>query len=132
MAEEQLKTVKEYIKKYNLEDELSNAVNQAIKLDSDDPYRVISDYLRKFAKVCTHYHDSECPPKLRLTRRQEQDEEEDEEDDVIQEGEEPVMRPAGRRQQVCYHGNRQPDALRWAAMSLPRVPFRPSGGSEKV
>jgi len=33
-----------------LENELSNAVNQAIKLDSDDPYRVISDYLRQFAK----------------------------------------------------------------------------------
>ena len=44
--------VKEYLKKYNLEDELSNAVNQAIKLQSDDPYRVISDYLKQFAKVC--------------------------------------------------------------------------------
>ena len=48
---EQLQAVKDYIAKYNLEDELSNAVNQAIKLDSDDPYRVISDYLRQFAKV---------------------------------------------------------------------------------
>ena len=51
MGEAQLQAVKEYIAKHNLEDELSNAVNQAIKLDSDDPYRVISDYLRKFAKV---------------------------------------------------------------------------------
>ena len=50
-GEAQLVAVKEYIAKHNLEDELSNAVNQAIKLDSDDPYRVISDYLRKFAKV---------------------------------------------------------------------------------
>jgi hypothetical protein len=48
---EQLEAVKAYIAKHNLEDELSNAVNQAIKLDSDDPYRVISDYLRQFAKV---------------------------------------------------------------------------------
>ena len=72
--------MKEHIAKHNLEDELSNAVNQAIKLDSDDPYRVISDYLRKFAK--------------------EQDEEEDDDDDVIPEGEEPVQRPTGRRQQV--------------------------------
>ena len=52
MGEAQLAAVKEYIAKWNLEDELSNAVNQAIKQDSDDPYRVISDYLRKFAKVC--------------------------------------------------------------------------------
>lgn len=80
MGEAQLQSVKEYIAKHNLEDELSNAVNQAIKLDSDDPYRVISDYLRKFAK--------------------EQDEEEDDDDDVIPEGEEPVHRPTGRRQQV--------------------------------
>ena len=48
---EQLEAVKAYIAKHNLEDELSNALNQAIKLDSDDPYRVISDYLRQFAKV---------------------------------------------------------------------------------
>ena len=48
---ERLEAVKAYIAKHNLEDELSNAVNQAIKLDSDDPYRVISDYLRQFAKV---------------------------------------------------------------------------------
>ena len=55
MGEAQLQAVKEYIAKHNLEDELSNAVNQAIKLDSDDPYRVISDYLRKFAKVRSGY-----------------------------------------------------------------------------
>ena len=59
---------------------LPAAQNQAIKLDSDDPYRVISDYLRKFAK--------------------DQDEEEEDDDDVIPEGEEPVQRPVGRRQQV--------------------------------
>ena len=47
----QLEAVKAYIAKYNLEDELSNAVNQAIKLDSDDPFRVIADYLAKFAKA---------------------------------------------------------------------------------
>ena len=51
MGEAQLLAVKEYIAKHNLEDELSNAVNQAIKLDSDDPYRVISDYLKTLAKV---------------------------------------------------------------------------------
>jgi len=90
MGEEQLKIVKDYIKKYNLEDELSNAVNQAIKLDSDDPYRVISDYLRKFAK--------------------EQDEDEDDDDDdVMQEGDEPVMRAAGRRQQVAAKKFEVPD-----------------------
>lgn len=50
-GQDQLQTVKDYIAKYNLEDELSNAVNQAIKLDSDDPFRVISDYLKQFAKV---------------------------------------------------------------------------------
>ena len=81
-GEDQLKTVKEYIAKYNLEDELSNAVNQAIKLDSEDPYRVISDYLKQFAK-------------------DKGDDEEDDDDDVMAEGEEPVMRPAGRRQQVA-------------------------------
>ena len=79
MGEEQLKAVKDYILKHNLEEELSNAVNQAIKLDSDDPYRVISDYLRKFAK--------------------EQEEDEDD-DDIIAEGDEPMRAPVGRRNQV--------------------------------
>jgi len=82
MGEQQLQAVKEYIAKHNLEDELSNAVNHAIKLDSDDPYRVISDYLRKFAK------DAD-------------DDDYDDDDDVIPEGEEPVRRPQGRRQQVA-------------------------------
>jgi len=51
MGEQQLAAVKEYIAKYNLEDELSTAVNHAIKADSDDPFRVISDYLRTLANV---------------------------------------------------------------------------------
>ena len=51
MGEAQLQAVKDYIAKHNLEDELSNAVNHAIKLDSDDPFKVISEYLRKLAKV---------------------------------------------------------------------------------
>ena len=80
MGEAQLLAVKEYIAKHNLEDELSNAVNQAIKLDSDDPYRVISDYLRKFAK--------------------DQEDEEEDDDDIIPEGEEPVPMVRGRRNQV--------------------------------
>jgi len=71
--QQQLAAVKSYIAKHNLESELSNAVNHAIKLDSDDPYRVISDYLRQFAK------------------------EQEEEDDVILEGEEPVRPMPGRR-----------------------------------
>ena len=50
-GEAQLAAVKEYIAKYNLEDELSNGVNLAIKQNSDDPFRVISDYLRTLAKV---------------------------------------------------------------------------------
>ena len=37
-------TVKEYIAKYQLEDELSAAVNMAIKANSDNPYKMISDY----------------------------------------------------------------------------------------
>ena len=82
-GQEQLQAVKDYIAKHNLEDELSNAVNEAIKIDSDDPYRVIGEYLLKFAK--------------------EKDEDEDDyDDDVMAEGEEPEM-PAvrGRRQQVA-------------------------------
>jgi len=80
----QLAAVKAYISKHNLEDELSNAVNQAIKLDSDDPYRVISDYLKQFAK------------------EKDDDEYDDADDDIMQEGEEPVQRPPpGRRGQVA-------------------------------
>jgi len=75
--------VKDYIAKYNLEDELSNAVNHAIKLDSDDPFRVISDYLKKLAKNSGDGSD-----------------EEDDDDDIIPEGEEPVPIVRGRREQV--------------------------------
>jgi len=78
----QLEAVKAYIAKWNLEDELSNAVNAAIKVDSDDPYRVISDYLKKFAKET------------------DEDEDMDDDEDVIREEDEPVRRPVGRRQQV--------------------------------
>jgi len=80
-GEAQLAAVKEYIAKYNLEDELSNGVNLAIKQNSDDPFRVISDYLKTLAK--------------------EQDEDDDDDDDIIQEGEEmPMPVNRGRRQQV--------------------------------
>jgi len=80
----QLEAVKAYIAKHNLEDELSNAVNAAIKVDSDDPYRVISDYLRKFAKEA------------------DEDEDMDDDEDVIREDDEEAMRrPMGRRQQVA-------------------------------
>ena len=51
MAEAHLAAVKAYIAKYDIENELSTAVNLAVKADSDDPYRVISDYLRTLAKV---------------------------------------------------------------------------------
>jgi len=93
--ESQLKVVKDYIAKYNLEEELSNAVNQAIKLDSDDPYRVISDYLRAKAK------------------EPEDDEEPEDEDDVIAEGDEPVVRSTGRRNQVAAKKFEVPD--NWTA-----------------
>eukprot|EP00325_Prymnesiales_sp_UTEX-LB-985_P027204 CAMPEP_0174733464 /NCGR_PEP_ID=MMETSP1094-20130205/61362_1 /TAXON_ID=156173 /ORGANISM="Chrysochromulina brevifilum, Strain UTEX LB 985" /LENGTH=353 /DNA_ID=CAMNT_0015936123 /DNA_START=41 /DNA_END=1102 /DNA_ORIENTATION=+ len=81
-GEAQLAAVKEYIAKYNLEDELSNGVNLAIKQNSDDPFRVISDYLRTLAKDGG-------------------DEEEEDDDDIIHEGEEePMPVNRGRRQQV--------------------------------
>ena len=67
---------------FSAQDELSNAVNQAIKLDSDDPYRVISDYLRQFAN-------------------EKGDDEDEDDDDVIPEGEEPQLRSIGRRQVVA-------------------------------
>jgi len=41
--------VKEYISKYQLEDELSAAVNMAIKANSDNPFKLISDYLKTLA-----------------------------------------------------------------------------------
>mmetsp|Transcript_2408 Transcript_2408/g.4651 ORF Transcript_2408/g.4651 Transcript_2408/m.4651 type:complete len:350 (+) Transcript_2408:42-1091(+) len=72
--------VKEYIQKYQLEDELSAAVNMAIKANSDNPYKVISDYLKTLA-------DSE---------------DEDDDDDMMEEEEEalPATKPRGRRAQV--------------------------------
>jgi cAMP-dependent protein kinase regulator len=74
--------VKEYIAKYQLEDELSAAVNMAIKQNSDNPFKVISDYLKTLAN---------------------DDEEEEDDDDVMDEAEEelmPVTKPRGRRAQV--------------------------------
>ena len=43
--------MQEYIKKYNLEDELSHAVNLAIKENSDDPFKVISEYTKGLSKA---------------------------------------------------------------------------------
>jgi len=68
--------VKAYIAKHDLEKELSNAVNEAIKQDAEDPYRVIIDYLKDFAQ------------------------EEEDEDEIIEEHEMPVMKPRGKREQV--------------------------------
>eukprot|EP00966_Prymnesium_polylepis_P124417 2877190-Prymnesium_polylepis.1 len=74
--------VKAYLAKWDIENELTNAVNLAVKEDSDDPYRIISDYLRALAK--------------------EQDDEDDDEDDIIMEGDEmPVMAPRTQRAGVC-------------------------------
>ena len=82
-GDETLQTVKAYIAKYNLEEELSNAVNEAIKLDSDDPYKVISDYLKKFAN------------------KDDEDDYDEDDDEIIAEDDEPVMRAVGRRGQVA-------------------------------
>jgi len=66
--------VKAYIAKHDLEKELSNAVNEAIKQDAEDPYRVIIEYLKDFAL------------------------EEDDDDDIIEEHMEmPTMKPRGQR-----------------------------------
>ena len=73
--------VKDYIAKYQLEDELSAAVNLAIKQNSDDPFGVISAYLKTLSTA----------------------EEEEDDDDVIEEEDEPMipaMKPRGRREQV--------------------------------
>jgi len=73
--------VKEYIAKYQLEDELSAAVNMAIKQNSDDPFGVISEYLKTLAN----------------------EKDDDDDDDVIMEEDEqsvPAMKPRGRRDQV--------------------------------
>lgn len=48
---EHLANVKAYITKFDLERELSNAVNLAIKEDAPDPYRVIIDYLKDLTQV---------------------------------------------------------------------------------
>ena len=46
----QLTAVQQYLTQFGIEQHISNAVNMAIKQNSDDPFRVISDYLRKLAK----------------------------------------------------------------------------------
>ena len=43
--------MRDYITKYGIEEKLSEAVNQAIKQESTDPFRVISMYLAQFAEV---------------------------------------------------------------------------------
>jgi len=74
---EHLANVKAYIAKFDLERELSNAVNLAIKEDAPDPYRVIIDYLKDLTQ------------------------EEEDEDDIIEEHMDmPAMKPRGKREQV--------------------------------
>jgi len=46
----QLTSVRQYLTKFGIEEQVSNAVNMAIKQNSDDPFRIISDYLRTLAK----------------------------------------------------------------------------------
>ena len=46
----QLTAVQQYLTQFGIEQHVSNAVNMAIKQNSDDPFRIISDYLRKLAK----------------------------------------------------------------------------------
>ena len=75
--------VKEYISKYQLEDELSAAVNMAIKENSDNPFKLISDYLKTLADP--------------------EDDDHDDNDDMMADEEEasmPVTQPRGRRAQV--------------------------------
>jgi cAMP-dependent protein kinase regulator len=67
--------VKEYISKWGLEDELSLAVNKAIKKNSDDPYSVIVSHMRELAR-----------------------EEEEEDEDIIKEGDAPMVPIVGRGQ----------------------------------
>ena len=77
--------VKEYISKYQLEDELSAAVNMAIKANSDNPFKLISEYLKTLA-------DPESD-----------DDADDDDDDMMEEEEEaamPATKPRGRRAQV--------------------------------
>merc|ERR1740139_1249237 len=76
--------VKEYISKYQLEDELSAAGNMAIKANSDNPFKLISDYLKTLADP----EDSEA---------------DDDDDDMMEEEGEasmPATKPRGRRAQV--------------------------------
>jgi len=74
---EHLAAVKAYITKFDLERELSNAVNLAIKEDAPDPYRVIIDYLKDLTQ------------------------EEDDDEDIIEEHMDiPAMKPRGKREQV--------------------------------
>lgn len=103
MAEEsnaQVTAVKDYIKRHDLEDIMSNAVNEAIKLDSDDPCRVISEYVLKYAKA-------------------RDDDYSDDDDDVMAEGEEPVMQK-GRRQQVAAKKFEAP--ANWTAPKFDKEP----------
>ena len=77
--------MQEYIKKYNLEDELSHAVNLAIKENSDDPFKVISEYTKGLSKGAG-----------------DEDEDEDE-DEVVTEEQEmkmPVLKGRKRHEQV--------------------------------
>ena len=75
--------LKDYIDKYKLEDELSAAVNMAISQDSDDPFYVISVYLKS------------------LSNRGQDEEEEDDDHETMEEGQEiPQMQARGRRNQV--------------------------------
>ena len=76
--------LKDYIDKYKLEDELSTAVNMAISQDSEDPFWVISQYLKTLS-----------------SKGQEEDEDEDDVHDTIEEGQViPQMQARGRRNQV--------------------------------
>lgn len=74
--------VKDYITKYKLEDELSNAVNLAIKQQSEDPYLVIADYMKQ------------------LSTTDDYDEDEEEVMDEQEEMKIPPMKARGRRDQV--------------------------------
>lgn len=80
---EQLKVVKEYITKYNLEDHLSQGINRLIQADEQAPFTKLAEYFKDLA-----------------ISEGEIDEDEDD-DDVIPEGEEPMRAPVGRRAQVA-------------------------------
>ncbi|KAL1510684.1 hypothetical protein AB1Y20_006980 [Prymnesium parvum] len=84
---EHLAAVKAYITKFDLERELSNAVNLAIKEDAPDPYRVIIDYLKDLTQ-----------------------DDEDDEDEIIEEHMDvPAMKPRGKREQVMATKFEVPD-----------------------